>query len=89
MTSLKSIGTDILDEMKKYEPIWLTSRIHNIMMDERTPWFILGMALESFGMAAQLLLGMAVYPILDGVVAIALAALVFWYMSRHAEKEGD
>jgi hypothetical protein len=52
-----------------------------------TPWFCLGMALEGLGLGFEAMLRMPIFPIIDGLVGLGLAVLIFYHQSKKAEEE--
>ena len=52
-----------------------------------TPWFCLGMGIEGLGLGAEAMLRMPILPLVDGLVGLALAALIFYHQSKRAEEE--
>lgn len=63
-------------------PDWVVKPITSILVDERTPAFLLGMGFEAAGIAIQQALNIPVYPILDGIVAMIMVGIIIWYQRR-------
>jgi hypothetical protein len=63
-------------------PQWLVKPITTILVDERTPAFLFGMAFEAAGIAIQYSIGYPAYPILDALTAIVIMGLIIWYQRR-------
>ena len=68
-------------------PHWLINIINNVLWDDRTPWFMLGMAFEALGITAFLMLNMFVLPIVDFIVGAVLALILLYFQGKHAKGE--
>ena len=75
------------DNIDAQAPHWLVNLLRNIIEDDRTPWFFLGMALEAIGISVQFWLGQAAYPILDCVVGGAIGIGLMYWQGRQEESE--
>ena len=80
-------GSFVRDNIDAAAPHWLIRIVRNIIEDDRTPWFMIGMAVEALGITLQFMLGMGTYPSLDFVVGGLLAIGLLWYQGKRAEKE--
>lgn len=82
MDTGKNAITNLKYNIKANAPDWVVKPITGILVDERTPAFLLGMGFEAAGIAIQQALNIPVYPILDGIVAMIMIALLMWYQRR-------
>jgi hypothetical protein len=65
---------------------WFESNLMRVVDAPATPWFCLGMAFEGVGIGIQSLFRMTVFPMIDGVIGLGLAVLIFYYQGRKAEE---
>lgn len=63
-------------------PKWITEPIGAVLLDDRTPAFMLGMGIEAAGIAIQMALGIPIYPIVDALVAMTIIGILVWYQRR-------
>jgi hypothetical protein len=54
----------------------------NIIKDNRTPIFLLGMGFEAAGLTIQSALGYPMIPVADAIITFAMAAGIIWYVRR-------
>ena len=64
-------------------PEWIVKPISAVLIDDRTPVFLLGMGFEALGIAIQNAIGFPAYPIIDAITALVLFGLLFWYQRRN------
>ena len=75
------------DNIDAAAPHWLIRIVRAIIEDGRTPWFMLGMAVEALGITIQFMVGMGAYPIGDFIFGGALAIGLLYWQGKRAEKE--
>jgi hypothetical protein len=80
-------GGFVRDNIDAAAPHWLIRIVRNIIEDDRTPWFMIGMSVEALGITVQFMLKMDAYPTLDFVFGGALAIGLLWYQGKRAEEE--
>lgn len=80
-------GRFVRDNIDDAAPHWLIRLVRNIVDDDRTPWFMIGMAVEALGITVQFMFKMDAYPTLDFIVGGALGIGLLYFQGRRAEKE--
>lgn len=80
-------GRFVRDNVDAAAPHWLIRIIRNILDDDRTPWFMIGMAVEALGITMQFVLKMDAYPSLDFIVGGALGIGLLYFQGKRAEKD--
>jgi len=82
MDTGKNAMSTLKYSIKANAPDWVSKSISGILLDDRTPIFLLGMGFEAAGIAIQYAVGFPAYPILDAITAIVLMGILIWYQRR-------
>lgn len=89
ISNVKESLMDIKQEIDMQAPHWLIRITDQLIHDDRTGWFFIGMAIEALGIAVQFQFMDGAYPILDFVVGVCIGFGILYYINRENKKHAE